>query len=668
MVDLVGQLKNFEQERGRPKALLVDFFDTVVGRTVEPEYVKAIWAKRMRYHVGLGMPADDLHRIRVSIESELCSRSLAEGYDDDFRYFEMARLVYRAVSRRELIPQWCTETEFCALAEKVELTVEKQTQFLHSPTVELLTYAAKFSIPVYLVSDTFLTARHIRELLCWWKLEGYFTDLFLSSDYLLAKRTGRLYEHILKALQVQGSDLLMFGDNLYSDVANARSHNIEAIQVSHPSEQQVEKVGFEVAPARMQAAFCRAEDQRTPFAELSSTLLYTIAELFSQVRRDGVQDLLFCSREGLLLKELFDRYQKAVCGEPCIRTHYFYTSRVASFLPSLGLLRQEHFERLFRQYKDISLAMFLKSLQFSEDEITDVGDQLRIDVDAVISNFSGSLTYQQLRGNSLFRQYYAAKRGEQKVLAAEYLGSFYPQTKLPKTVALVDVGWRGTIQDNIRALLDPHHTLQGYYVGLIAPAEQSASNKKLGVLFSSYPSESPFFGAFAETRALFEIVLSATHPATVSYERIGKQVVPVFGSDEKEPSLRALVSELQESIADRFQALLDVCVTCHLDETADIQRIARLHARVGLSPNKQELHLIARIQHFENFGLFDTTSFALPERIGGWQALRNLVRYWRNPSTVLGSTIWPALSLHREGLPRLLPRYAKRRTREIFGV
>jgi hypothetical protein len=367
-----------------------------------------------------------------------------------------------------------------------------------------------------------------------------------------------------------------------------------------------------------------------------------------------------------MLKEFFDRYQLKMYGCSLIKTHYFYTSRLASFAPSLQPLRLEKFERLFRQYNQLSLRMFLSNLQFPKDVIQQLSVNLGWDEDRQIEDFQSSVIFQQLQKDPLFRVHYDRIRIEQRTLAVEYLRSMFEDGELPPRIAFVDVGWKGTIQDNIAALLGPDYTLEGFYVGLVASGARSGTNKKSGLLFAAEPTPTPYFGAFAETCPLFEIFLSAQHPGVLRYQRIDGSVKPVFGQEEKDPALRDQLLNVQQAILNRFDEILEVFASGHVDEANQFDLVSRLHSRMGLQPTDQELQLVASVEHFENFGIFENTTFSIGDGRGLLGGLRSLLRYMRDPASVLNSSLWPALSLHREGLRQLAPWYARRRMREIF--
>jgi hypothetical protein len=85
-----------------------------------------------------------------------------------------------------------------------------------------------------------------------------------------------------------------------------------------------------------------------------------------------------------------------------------------------------------------------------------------------------------------------------------------------------------------------------------------------------------------------------------------------------------------------------------------------------LEPTIEELEFVAAIDHFENFGIFDHTTFSIPKTLPPTALLNNLIAYMRSPAQVLHSSLWPTLSLARHGLSFIRPWYARNRRREIF--
>ncbi len=664
---LVADYEAHTSSAGTPQVVLIDLFDTIIGRRVEPEYVKAIWAKRIRYLAGLSLSAKEIHELRVCVEAELCQANQQLGFDDEFRHLDMCNEVFTRIDAHENLVARISAADFSQLCEDAELQIEREVQFVYPSAKALLQRLCDESVPVYIVSDSFFSTRQMRQILAWHGLDTLTRGFFLSSETLVAKRSGRLFERVLNALGVAGSSALMIGDNQISDIANSQKHEIRSVLVKHDISSE-SRLGPATSQHRLESALnSLTRSSSAIFPEMALSMYAFTARLFQRATQLGESDLLFCSREGLLLKELFDRYQEQLGLKGKIRTHYFHTSRLASFLPSLGPLKTEAFDRLFRQYRTLSLRTFLLSLQFSEELISRISSVLGVPADEEFSNFPSSSAFAQLRALPLFGDEYERARSAQRSHTLEYLKSFYQTTELPDTITLVDVGWKGTIQDNLRNIIPDDITVRGLYVGLVAPGSISLSNAKEGLLFSVLPIISEFFKAFFESCALFEILLSAQHPGTLRYEQQGARVVPILGVDEKSSEVREVIESLQAAYQRSCEELFNECRLNHLDELVDLREVASRHGRMVFYPSPDELAMIASLDHYENFGVFNHTTFWLPEKLSKRERLRNLSVFLRNPGSVLASSLWPALSLARHGLEWIQPWYGRRKMKQIFG-
>lgn len=49
-------------------------------------------------------------------------------------------------------------------------------------------------------------------------IRDYFSKIFISSEIGLRKSSGNLYEYVINELSCKPINLLMIGDNIYSDV------------------------------------------------------------------------------------------------------------------------------------------------------------------------------------------------------------------------------------------------------------------------------------------------------------------------------------------------------------------------------------------------------------------------------------------------------------------
>ena len=186
---------------------------------------------------------------------------------------------------------------------------------------------------------------------------------------------------------------------------------------------------------------------------------------------------------------------------------------------------------------------------------------------------------------------------------------------LPKTLAIVDVGWKGTIQDNLFNILCTESTseiksIDGYYLGLVAEGAVSDRNRKYGLVFSCVGKRSEYFNIFNENRAMFEVILAADHGSIVSYEIDGRGIAsPVRGTFDEEQMIKEKVFPVQAFLFNRFGQLLKLKQLQELPEDRFKQMVADLHARMVFMPMPIERNWFSSIFHVENYGVFERSRF-----------------------------------------------------------
>ena len=404
------------------------------------------------------------------------------------------------------------------------------------------------------------------------------------------------------------------------------------------------------------------------FPELALSLFTVIDSLYKKLSKAAVRDIYFLSREGQPLMRLFEMYQLSH-GDPHapIACHYLEVSRRSTFMPSLVSLESERFDTLFRQYRAISLLEFLSNLGL-EPHAERAAQALGVTM-AVLTQRQADLPtsalYRALLANPWFCQLYETERLSRRSAFIDYLTDLSGGV-LPETLHLVDVGWKGTIQDNLyRLLCDGAATavqgIDGYYVGLVAMGAANENNRKHGLLFASPGQLSTHFHVFNENRALFEVILAADHGSVARYVHTDSgQALAVRSDFEEEDMVRTYIFPVQARLFQRFDALCRYFTSSDVGASALLQLAARAHARMVFMPSPDEMNWFSTVFHIENFGVFESSRFNSNVRSTWLDRLRftaRLVR--RHPGAVLG--FWPWLTIHRQALPGVA--YAYRRYR-----
>lgn len=425
--------------------------------------------------------------------------------------------------------------------------------------------------------------------------------------------------------------------------------------------------------SRISAIF-GSERTEEVFPELATSLYSFISRLHAQLLEKQVTDICFLSREGQFLMRLFEMYTESRRDDvtPRMRCHYLEVSRRATFLPSLGPLAEETFETLFRQYRNISIHEFLSSLGL-EAHAEEIARDLNIserDLAIRMEHLVSQPLYKQLLNCERFQRAYELERLLRREAFVAYLQTFFAGS-LPDTLHIVDVGWKGTIQDNLYNLLCRGDTgiksIEGYYVGLIAAGAANSRNRKQGILFSATGGKSPGFAIFNENRALFEIVLAADHGSAAGYcfDSDGKPK-PVRDHFEEADIVTEFVVPIQERILARFSELQEHSASEVLGANVDLRKAAaRYHSRMVFQPTEPEICWFSTVYHVENFGVFEHSRFG-DDRNGEsfLHRLKFSLKLILFPRRIqLG--FWPWLSIRRRGFSSIAHVYRLIRTGSV---
>ncbi len=640
------------------RCVCVDYFDTVVLRTVAPEDIKRIVCARLARALNIGVSGSTLYEWRAAIEAELCQRNQREGHDPEFDVLACYADLWRRIPdhRRpdaDFFKQLCLE---------LELSAECAAQRPDNHVISLLDELRSSGKDCCLISDFYMPTAAFTRMLRHHGIEHLFSRVFVSADTLLTKRSGRLYDHVLETLKLPPHEILMVGDNRLADVDRPQSRNLRAIHVNRDA-QHTQYVEWQRQSGNLKkiessvSEILDAQRGNHPFPELALTLYAFTERLYERLLGEGVKDVFFMSREGQPLKRLFDAYQawRQPSRAIAIRSHYLEVSRRATFLPSLDEIDRETFHTLFRQYRAISTKEFLLSLGL-EELLADLGQTSDFDLNERLENFPASREFRVVVSDQRFCEAYASERASRRDAFRRYLASFEMQTPQP-TLHTVDVGWKGTIQDNLAKLLRLDRSfgfsaIRGFYLGLTETGAVAHDNAKFGILFDLTNTPTPHARTFNENRALFEVMLAADH-GSVSRYRLDAASKPYVEHDPFAESalFEGYVRPMQSQLEASFERLCDVLLTRHYPADWLMRLAARNHARMVFGATQEEVQWFSSVYHIENFGVFEESRFGAdgsPRSIGNH--LRFTARLLRHRGR-LNLGFWPWLTIAREGGP-----------------
>lgn len=447
----------------------VDVFDTLLVRRVhEPDLVKhpvARFISRRAEEAGIRVSFARALKTRNAVELEHRIRNGRIYPDREACYPDFMR-----ETLNRLFGGKCPDGFFDEVVD-YELAVENSMlvpRFLFAGLLERLHKAGK---RIMAVTDMYLPALYVRRLLEYASLAQWINDVFSSADSFRTKASGAAYQHIIDQYGVQPSRWLHVGDNPFSDGQRAADKGIRSFVLRDAREQKRKAVAWRYWLNAEKRRFWRGrfvqqlmlplEREAVAREPLYITGYNFLAPLFSafvrhvaeRTREFGIRRIYFFSREGYLFLQIWERMVETLFprgGAP--EASYLHVSRIALAGPSCAYqgLTADNARIAFlpprnRDFRDLCrvfglapdpLAPFLKRHGLSPDDLLNMHHpRHESEVGSIFGELLSDEEFQdevraQTRPSNLALESYLAEQG------------FYDRSD----VALVDIGWLGSIQ------------------------------------------------------------------------------------------------------------------------------------------------------------------------------------------------------------------------------
>lgn len=409
---------------------------------------------------------------------------------------------------------------------------------------------------IYIVSDfqmgkdcyiDFLTAKNIDPNL--------FDDIFISCECAHSKAKGDLYPYVLDKIGAKAEETLMIGDNRIVDGKNAKLYGIDSIIIPHYCHKAIVQLKrfLKVDYSRVASKSIRKDLYRfgSPFSEYALLFYLSSRELYRQLIEKKQSNVVFLAREGHFLKRAFEAYEQALIPEEeWINTAYLKCSRRAAKSLSPNSLAD-------LENTQISIYDYLMAHGFSKSEINEISSRygLKDEIYDCSTDLCHNLSYLKLIGIQSYNELIEEKRNNNLIAGKQYFDAY----DKGECLNLVDIGWRGRMQDTIGNILGKK--TMGYYVGL-NDSELDLSNRK-GLLFNSSPIQgvkSPWSQILKANIQLYEQLTAAPHGSAVGYTFKDGQVEVVEDWVDNEKTLFCeRIGSIQKELLLNIQGLAVWC-------------------------------------------------------------------------------------------------------------
>jgi FMN phosphatase YigB (HAD superfamily) len=585
------------------KLISVDVFGTLLARRGDDDAAwreSALHAAEVARRLGISTGTEAVS-LRLKVECRLSRMRTSAGKDPEFCHQQVFEEMLRdwgagqraATEEAFALANWELEHEI-AFTRPVE-TIKAQVQ----------EWAAA-GRRVVAVSDTRYTARELEVLLSSHGVTGL-SAIYASADEGVSKFSGKLFDVVAKREHVEKQRMLHVGDDLYADVLSASQRGLAVRRVRRPPRPE----SLPQAPQR--PADCADPAFAVGYQTFGPILVAFSRLLIDHARRDGMRRLFFVARDGDLLMRLTQtvlREQETIFPEGLplageFSLHYLHLSRrsLACALPELQRLgiEADAAERVLTTLKGIrGVGSALESLQSYYNAPAELLmlHARRLHAERGTESDVRRLLCDKEAGADLAEAFRPMKERVRRYLVGEGV--------LCEHSALVDIGWRGSLQ-KILQLESRGWNLpapQGYYLGIWNEDSQSFPEGATGLITDQRRGRGLLEGAAWHAAFLLEAVCRARHGIVSGFaESEGGRIEPVHveggGTREAEREAERTQIRVQNGVfayAEWFARTHPLTVTDEVSLRQAAQR--RLH-RLAFFPTKDQRDLGRLLVHSE---------------------------------------------------------------------
>ncbi|MDF7627989.1 hydrolase [Erwiniaceae bacterium L1_55_4] len=450
-----------------------DVFDTLLNRPTENpvDLFKFIEIKVLQLTNGA---AEDFAKIRRASEIEARTRSETEEVSLDD--------IYDVINEH-----YHFSSDLIDALKECEIEFEMRFVKPRPAGKKLWDAAKKLNKPVSIVSDMYLPHCVVEEMLQVSGFSGY-KKLYVSSSYGVSKKDGGLFDILIDDLKAKPQQILHIGDNMIADSKMAKEKGISSFRIIRSIERlrqnEIYKNIFDprkgmgeknrsimagLISARLFDFPLKEHEENSlfmndsfnlGFAGIGPLLTSYMQWLSKLAKKDGVDKLFFLSREGWILKEIYDEIN---VGAECVPSAYLHCSRRAVRLSSvqcksdvIALATQAYSPGVtLAQLFEARFGINLKELGIDRDEFSLVLDKSNASKQTFVNiaqEFCGEILEQARTEREGYLSYLSAMGVKQCIKPG-----------------IVDIGWKGNMQGALGKLLEK--SFNGYYYATLEGAE-----------------------------------------------------------------------------------------------------------------------------------------------------------------------------------------------------
>ncbi len=531
---------------------------------------------------------------------------------------------YNKKNRLEVTIEEIYEKLKCIISNTTEaIAIEKKAEqefCLTNPFIlDLALFAKHKGAKICITSDFYLGKKELIDILQTNSIEkDLFDEIFVSSEFGVGKHDFKLFEIVSSQMNTPFDRIIHIGDNEISDVINPKSFGIKSFlyKSSRFSDDIIFREGRVDARSHTRAYGLAAirsvagsldgnlDPSLRNHYQIGANFIGPILTMFSEwlnkkALAEGNQKLLFLTREGEFLKEIFD-----ICHEGTgIPSEIIATSRYATSLADIA--NMDTVFNLLRAKTCRTVKDFFEIIRLHESIYSATGSLPQKEVSTLtkeetesLGNFLMSAQVQkhlkdlQDENNQGFLKYFTKTAGNQI-----------------NKIGLVDLGWGGTIQENIENILTKSgsdFSISGFYLGVSGAAKQRVLKGRIMHSFLPKFGSSPHLNVLYRSPEPIEQSCMSHHGSVIGYKYTKQDgAFPIFDTyrlSDEETAKRKAIQSGARNFANVWKYVKENKIISEEIQNELSLQAMDIACRLLKFPRKDEAILLGELHHDDNLG------------------------------------------------------------------
>lgn len=611
-----------------------DIFDTLLNRPfAKPSHL--FWLITPEIHRITQDPLLDFSYYRIKAEEKARDRVRATHGYEEITLDE----IYEIFAELTLIK----DTNIITQIKQAEIDAELYYCYPREHIKLLYHHALEYNKKVILTSDMYLPEQVVKELVT---RNGYTTydHLFLSSTLRKTKHCGTIYPHIIEHYNCAASDILHIGDNKHPDVHMAQKNGLTALHVRNQIDlffdnkrnkaiwkgiPHIYSVDSSITVGLLAEFYAQNKESHNDnyniltkdwesfgYNILGNLCFGFIIWLIRQAHLKGIKKLYFLSRDGKIMKEVYDMIAPYYNADT-IESHYLYLSRRALQIARINnQLDTTAYNYLISSPSETPCREYIERIGLTpenyEKQIVEAGFATLDSLVRIPHDMEKIRTFFYLIREDIF----ALAKTER-----ETLNAYFKQEGLledianDESIAMVDIGWTGGMLFTFNDFLKEHlsRPIEGFYIGTHREAEhiERIGFKANGFLFER--AEPGFYHyLLSQSIEIVELLFTATHGSVVCFEKKGKKIEPVLCEVDLNAERIKAVEGIQKGALNFVKNYLPILQRNPIIEVHPYNAVIPL-GTLFTQPTYEETFLFKNIIHIQHIGNTDLERPIVPD-------------------------------------------------------